>query len=94
MWQALIVLHVAVVPLILLADAVLRSRRHRRWGRVAIAAHACSGLALALVTAFASPHYRCGGREALRLPLRHDSPMLHELGIQETCPLPVNQSGD
>lgn len=88
-WQALIVLHAAVIPVVLLAEAWLRSPRHRGKARTALRFHAAASLVLALATAFASPHYRCGGRDGLRLALRHDSPMLHELGIQETCRLPV-----
>ena len=92
-WQGLIVLHVAVVPVVLLLDALDRSRRHRRWVRGAVAAQAALSVAMGMLMAIASPHYRCGGRETLWLPLRHDSPMLHDLGIQETCPLPVEQPG-
>jgi hypothetical protein len=91
-WQALIVLHAAVIPVVLLAEAWLRSPRHRGKARTALRFHAAASLVLALATAFASPYYRCGGRDGLRLALRHDSPMLYELGIQETCRLPLGRA--
>ena len=43
-----------------------------------------------LALALGGLHYRCGGRSPLALALRHDHPMLHELGILETCPMPVD----
>jgi hypothetical protein len=92
MWQGFLVLHAAVLPVVLWGEALARSRR----GRVAVAAAgvwaAVSVVWLALM-AVGSPHYRNGGEEPLQLTLRHDHPMLRELGIQETAPMPIRPDG-
>lgn len=94
MWQALILLHAAVLPLVLWAGALGRSRlapRVERWTRV----YAAAEIALLLLIPLGATHYRCvghdNGRDSFGLPLRYDHPMLHELGIQATCPLPLNR---
>lgn len=90
-WQGLILFHVAVLPPVLALGALARLPR---WSpRVWRGAWTYAGVAIALglVMAFASPHYRCGGRSEMRLALAYDSPMLHELGIQDACPMPLDQ---
>ncbi|HYH44560.1 MAG TPA: hypothetical protein VEG34_02665, partial [Thermoanaerobaculia bacterium] len=98
MWQGLILLHAAVLAPVLWLGALARSRsaRGKRWGRRVRAwlpVYAAAEVALLVALAFGSPHYRCGGRLELRLPLRHDSPMLHDLGILRDCPMPVSRPG-
>ncbi|HKV10673.1 MAG TPA: hypothetical protein VJ725_21210, partial [Thermoanaerobaculia bacterium] len=60
--------------------------------------YAVAEIALLVVIALGSPQYRCQGhdpegRDSFFFPLRSDHPMFHELGIQETCPWPLNQPG-
>lgn len=93
MWQGIIVLHAAVLPVIFWAGAL---------GRTRLALHVVKGtwifaaveIALLLAIAFGNPQYRCGGRTVRRdlgFPLRHDHPMFRELNIQQTCPWPLDQ---
>ncbi len=88
MWQGLLVLHAAVLPVVLWGEALARSRR----ARIAVAgawAWAVISILWLLLMAVGSPHYRCGGEQPLQLDLRHDHPMLHQLGIHRSCPVPV-----
>ena len=93
MWQGLIVLHAAILPVILWLGSLSRTRFAPRvvkgtW------IYAAAEIALLVAMAFGNPQYRCGGRMNRRdfiFPLRYDHPMLHELKIQQTCPWPVNQ---
>ena len=88
MWQGFLVLHAAVLPVVLWGEALARSRRARAAVAGAWAWAAVSAVWLLLMAA-GSPHYRCGGERPLQLDLRHDHPMLHELGIHRSCPLPI-----
>ncbi len=91
-WQGLVLLHAAVLAPVLWLGAVARSRSS--WGRrvrAGLPVYAAAEALLLVALALGSPHYRCGGRLELRLPLRHDSPMLHDLGILRDCPMPVSQ---
>ena len=92
-WQMLILFHAAVLALVLWLGAL--SRRPRFAPRIARGMGIYAGLEVLLILgfAFATPNYRCGGREGLDLALRSDHPMLHELGIQQACPLPLDQPG-
>lgn len=90
MWQGLVLLHAAVLAPVLWLGVLARTRRAGQV-RAGLRVYAAAEAALLLALAFGSPHYRCGGRSELRLPLRHDSPMLHELGILRDCPMPVSQ---
>ena len=56
--------------------------------------YAGAEIALLLLIPLGSMHYRCAGHDgsdSFGLDLRHDHAMLHDLGIHETCPLPVNK---
>jgi hypothetical protein len=91
-WQVLPVFHVAVLPMVLWGGQLWRSRRARRVGqgvRVWIAVSLVLGVAIA----FGSPQYRCNGREPMRFPLVAHSPMFDELGLQATCPWPLDRPG-
>jgi hypothetical protein len=92
-WQALLVLHAAVLPPLLWGEALARSRR---WGRIAVRgawAWAAAAVLCCVLLALGSPHYRCGGDATVRLTLRHDHPMLHALGVHRSCPLPIARDG-
>ncbi len=91
-WQALPIFHAAVLP------AVFAVGRLERAGRGAVARRATLAFALlALVLdtalALAGPNFRCAGRGTLVFPLRSHSAMFDELGIQRSCPWPLDQPG-
>ena len=88
-WQGLILFHVAVLPVVLWLGAVLEGPR-AAWARRGVALYAALALFVLFGMLFGSPYYRCGGKEPLRLPLRYDHPMLHDLGILAACPMPTN----
>ena len=92
-WQALLLFHVAVLPLVLWLGSLSRRPRRAPWVTRGMALYLGLTVLLTLGFAFATPNYRCGGTEGLDLALRSDHPMLHELQIVETCPLPLNQPG-
>ena len=89
-WQGVALLHAAVLPLALWGGALARLRPRA----VAVAARAwgAGAVAIALLVAFAGPRHHCGGDDIV-IPLRHDHPMLHELGIHEACRVPVQPGG-
>jgi hypothetical protein len=89
-WQGVSLLHAAVLPLALWAGALARIVPRR----VSLAARAWGGcaVALALLLAFGGPRHHCGADDIV-IPLRHDHPMLHELGIHRSCPVPVQRGG-
>lgn len=99
MWQGLIALHAAVLVVVLWAGALARTRRGAPWVRKAIPAWTALSLLLCLAMAFGSRHYHCRGEEVMGvgLTLRPDRPMLnemlHDLGIQESCPPPIQSDG-
>jgi hypothetical protein len=95
MWQGLILLHAAILPVILWVGALGRSRL-APWVAKGIWIYAAVEIALLVGIAFGNPQYRCGGRTArtdFGFNLRYDHPMLRELNIQQTCPWPVNVPG-
>lgn len=87
-WQGLCLFHAAVLPLTLYGGALLRTRRARMVVAGA-AVYAALELLLTLGIAFGTPDFRCRGLETVVFPLRADSPMLHDLHIQDTCPWPT-----
>lgn len=95
MWQGLILFHAAVLPLVLWAGPLARTRYAARaisWTRVYGIAEAVFLLAIA----FGTPFYRCAGHkpeDSFNFNLKYDSPMLRELNIQQTCPWPMNVPG-
>jgi hypothetical protein len=93
MWQALIVLHAAVLPLVLWTGVLGRSRHAARVSR-GFWIYTAASLAVLVLIPLGSTHYRCAGHDgsdSFGLALRHDHPMLHELHVHATCPLPVNK---
>jgi len=87
-WQGLSLFHAAVLPLTLYAGLLLRTR-HAARVLAGAAAYAVLEIVLAVGIAFGTPDYRCRGLETVVFPLIGDSPMLHELHIQDTCPWPL-----
>jgi len=87
-WQGLCLFHAAVLPLTLYGGLLLRTR-HARRVLAGAAAYAALELALVFGIAFGTPDYRCHGLETVVFPLVGDSPMFHDLHIQETCPWPL-----
>jgi len=89
-WQGLALFHAATIPVALWVGKRLdreashpgESRRVR--GAVVFSAALASLLAVAVGTG--ARNFRCGGRSDLRYPLSAESPMLDDLGIQESCP--------
>lgn len=92
-WQALIVLHAAVLPLLLIGAAALRLPSRRGLARRVAAAWAIASVLITGVLAFGSRRYRCHGSELMGfgLVVRHDHPMFHDLGIDATCPIPFDE---
>jgi hypothetical protein len=87
-WQGLCLFHAAVLPLTLYAGLLLRTR-HAARVLAGAAAYVVVELSLALGIAFGTPDFRCRGLETVVFPLLGDSPMFHELHIQDTCPWPL-----
>ena len=100
-WQGFPVFHVAVLPVVLFVQAVLRSGRVVA-GRRAVAAVVGTVLAVNVLIGWASPMFRPSG------PLRSggsgteasfvrrlwaDHPMFHDLGLHERCGLVVVGQG-
>lgn len=79
-WQALIVFHAAVLPLVLWLGALLRGRGR---SRVVLRSWAVCGGILALSICLASPPYRRGGRKPFQLGRVGVPEIVRELGIQE-----------
>ena len=88
-WQGFAVLHVAVLPVVLLAGACLRSRRRVVVRRIA-AAWLVVSLLVATAMAVGAPLYRRGGRSARTAALHTDHPMLDGLGISRHCTVAVD----
>lgn len=84
LWQSLIALHAAVLPLVLWLHAALRSRR-AVWFRRGLQAYAALSLVLLLGMAAGSGMYRKGGRDAPVFSFASEHPMLRELGLLECC---------
>ena len=90
-WQAVPLLHAAALTLALAAGAL--ARRRARLVRIGATAWAVTSVALALLLAFGGPRHRCGGRSNIVIPLRHDHPMLYDLGIHASCRVPIQPDG-
>jgi hypothetical protein len=88
-WQGFVVLHVAVVPMVLLAAECLRSRRAALARRIVVAWLVATVVTSASM-AVGSPMYRRGGRAARTAALQTDHPMLDELGLSSHCSVTVD----
>jgi hypothetical protein len=79
-WQLFVIQHAIALTVVLPAGALARSRRRDRVRRLSVA-WAAVAVVLVLAITFGAPLYRQGGRRLVGLELRHDHPMLHELGL-------------
>jgi hypothetical protein len=86
------VFHAAVLPLVLWAGALWRTRRADLVSK-SVPAWIAVSLLLTVAMALGSPQFRCRGRHAMTFPLAHHSPMFDDLGIQQTCPWPLDRPG-
>ncbi|MGE5236643.1 MAG: hypothetical protein ACM3O7_09865 [Acidobacteriota bacterium] len=89
-WQALCVLHIAVLPPVLWLAALGRTRLAPR-ARLAARAWAAVALTMAVGMAFGSPMFRRGGKNAVAAVVKADLPMLHDLGIVGRCEVRVDR---
>jgi hypothetical protein len=95
-WQGFVVLHAAVLPVVMWLGALTRLTRLTRSRRSApislgVGAMAASSIAVVLLMAAGSPHYRCGGREGLTLALKDDYDVIHDIGADDTCVVPLDR---
>jgi hypothetical protein len=90
-WQGVPLFHAEVLPLALWGGALMR--RHRRPVRRAAWAWAAVAVTIALLLAGGGRRHRCGGRDAIVLPLVSDHPMLHDLRIFASCPFEIRPDG-
>jgi hypothetical protein len=86
-WQAFIALHAAVLPVLLLAESLLRRRRFAARARRVAVAWASASLVLVLILAAGSRYYRCHGPflMGVGVVLRHDHPMFQDLRSGGSC---------
>ena len=91
-WQGFSVVHAAVLPLVMWAALLLRTRRRVVAVRLA-RVHLAAVTALLLCMAVASPMYRRGGRERVGMIVGEDHRMYHELGILRHTAVTVGQKG-
>ena len=89
-WQAVPLFQAAVIPVVFwlgrkldAADSALAVRR-------TLATAAAASVAILLALAAGGPNFRCGGRHGVVIPLRASSPMFEDLGLQRTCPWPLD----
>jgi hypothetical protein len=91
-WQGLPVVHVAILPVALGWGELFRRIGARRAMAGLVTLAALAG-AIDVAIATASPDFRCRGRETVVFPLRSWSPMFDELGLQRSCPWPLERPG-
>jgi hypothetical protein len=91
-WQALPIFHAAILPAVFAVGRLERGGRARA-ARRATLGFAALALAFDLALAAAGPNFRCAGRGTLVFPLRSHSPMFDELGLERTCPWPLDRPG-
>ena len=80
MWQALIVLHAAVLPVVFWGETLWRTRRSTAVRRAA-AAWVVVVLVFGMAMSLGSPLYRRGGRGAWILALRERQEVVERLGV-------------
>ena len=91
-WQGIPLVHASILPLAFGATRIVRRYGEKSARRALVACGTVFVVAnLLLVTG--APSFRCGGRGALVFPLRASSPMFEELGIQASCPWPLDRPG-
>jgi hypothetical protein len=91
-WQMMPFLHVAVLPVVRGVGRLAPRLGEARLVK-GLAAGAALALAADLALAAGAPNFRCGGRYGVVIPLRASSPMFEEIGLQRTCPWPLDRPG-
>lgn len=91
-WQGILLFHASLLPPLLWGTERLAGPKGRIVARAAAALSAACVL-LGLAMGAGAPQFRCGGREDGRFPLRSDSPMFDDLGLNGRCPWPMNTPG-
>ncbi|MEO7795352.1 MAG: hypothetical protein ABIV06_11325 [Thermoanaerobaculia bacterium] len=89
-WQAVPLFLAAVVPVVLWLGRRLEDTAPSRGVRRGLIAAAVAALAIHLALVAGGPNFRCGGRGGVNIPLRASSPMFEDLGLQRTCPWPLD----
>ncbi|MEO8197876.1 MAG: hypothetical protein ABI689_14260 [Thermoanaerobaculia bacterium] len=89
-WQAVPLFQAAVVPVIFWLGRKLDAPPTADAARRGLVAAATASIAILLALAAGGPNFRCGGRHGVVIPLRAASPMFEELGLQRTCPWPLD----
>lgn len=88
-WQALVLFHAAVLPVVFAAGRLVSVGRSALAHR-AIYAFAALALGANLAIGLGAPNFRCEGRGQLTFPLRSHSRMFDDLRIQRRCPWPLD----
>ncbi len=89
-WQAVPLFQAAVLPVVFWLGRKLDAADAAPAVRRALATAAAAAVAILLALAAGGPNFRCGGRHGVVIPLRATSPMFEDLGLQATCPWPLN----
>lgn len=93
-WQAVPLFQAAVMPVVFWLGGKLDAAASAPAARRGLVAAATASIAILLALAAGGPNFRCGGRHGVVIPLRADSPMFEELGLQRTCPWPLDVPGE
>jgi hypothetical protein len=89
-WQAAPLFQAAVLPPVFWLGRRLEAPTHSAVARRGLVAAAAAAVAIHLALLAGAPNFRCGGRGEVVFPLRSSSPMFEELGLQRTCPWPLD----
>lgn len=89
-WQAVPLFQAAVMPVVFWLGRKLDAPATADAARRGLVTAATASIAILLALAAGGPNFRCGGRHGVVIPLRAGSPMFEELGLQRTCPWPLN----
>lgn len=89
-WQAVPLFQAAVIPVVFWLGRKLDAPASSQAVRRALATAAAASVAILLALAAGGPNFRCGGRHGVVIPLRASSPMFEDLGLQRTCPWPLD----
>lgn len=89
-WQAVPLFQAAVMPVVFWLGRKLDAAATAVAARRGLLAAATASIAILLALAAGGPNFRCGGRHGVVIPLRAASPMFEDLGLQRTCPWPLD----
>jgi hypothetical protein len=91
-WHNLIAFPGTLLPVVLWASALLRTRRAPLVNKVVLA-YAIFAVVLLAGMAVGAKQYRFGGRKPKGIAVNTDHEILHDLRITETCPITVAPQG-